>query len=349
VTINRNKLYWRATLFVPRILSGLYNYGDPYLSALKKRFAHKELTYSNPVVNKNYIFNYLAGITNAVSRKLFYSDAYNWDLLIDINKSSDFSTDFASFKKISSPRGLFWADPFVIADNDAYFIFVEEYVHKINKAHLSVLKFDSAGNLLSTVKIIEKPYHMSYPQVFKIEDTYYMIPETSKNKTIELYKCTDFPGKWEFERNIIENISAVDSTLFFYKGNWWLFSSIDQTGKNAGASTELFLYYTDDFRSGKWASHPCNPIISDIRKARMAGKLFFDGDKIIRPSQDCSVRYGKGFGFNNVTKLTETEYEETSEDSFEPVWDKKLKGAHTFNFDKNFTVIDVYSYRKRIS
>ena len=32
-----------------------------------------------------------------------------------------------------------------------------------------------------------------------------------------------------------------------------------------------------------------------------------------------------------------------------PDWDKKLRGTHTLNFDRDFTIIDVYSFRKRFS
>lgn len=44
-----------------------------------------------------------------------------------------------------------------------------------------------------------------------------MVPESSANKTIELWKCTDFPLKWEKYSNLIENIEAVDSTPFTMK------------------------------------------------------------------------------------------------------------------------------------
>ena len=210
------------------------------------------------------------------------------------------------------PRAdIFWADPFVIADDDGYYIFVEEFIYRKNRAHISVLKLDKDGNFLNSRKIIERPYHMSYPFIFKIDDTYFMIPETCKNRTIELYKCIEFPYKWEFDRNIMENISAVDTTLFHYNNKWWLFTAVDQTANISGCSAELFLFFTDDILSGKWESHPLNPIVSDIRTARPAGNIFIQDGKICRPSQNCSGRYGIGFNINHITKLTEHEYEET--------------------------------------
>ena len=356
INVNRNKVFWRATLFMPRIMNGLYKYGDNYLSSLKNKFKsvriNKDKLLQTPsfLTTARYILNYFAITAKHIYKKLFYTDTFNWLLLFDIkNGNNCYSTNFSSFKKISSPKGFFWSDPFVVAKNDNYYIFVEEFIYKTNKAHISVLKLDNKGNLLSSERIIERPYHMSYPFVFKIDATYYMIPETCKNKTIELYKCIDFPYKWEFDRNIMENLSAVDTTLFYYNNKWWLFTSLDQTDNISGCGTELFLFFSDNIFSDDWKNHPNNPIVSDVRTARPAGKLFIHDGKIYRPSQDCSVRYGKGFNLNQVTKLTDTEYDETVLTEVEPVWDKKLKGTHTFNFDKDFTIIDVYSFRKRIS
>ncbi len=43
-----------------------------------------------------------------------------------------------------------------------------------------------------------------------------MIPETSANKTVELWKCTDFPLKWEKHSNLLEGIEAVEIRRHFY-------------------------------------------------------------------------------------------------------------------------------------
>jgi hypothetical protein len=355
ININRNNVHWRNALFIPRIIKGIHKEGKHFLERQKDKFRFATLniemntqTASFLTVSRD-IFNYLTISLRTIYRKLFYTDDFNWQLLFNINHDNeDNLSDFSKFTKLSSPKGTFWADPFVVKENDSYYIFVEEYIYKKHKAHISVLKLDNKGTLLSSDKIIERQYHMSYPFVFRLDNVFYMIPETGKNKTIELYKSTDFPYKWEFERNLMENISAVDTTLFFFNKKWWLFTSVDQTGNISGNSTELFLFFTDNIFSGKWETHPDNPIVSDVRSARPAGKLFIRDGIIYRPSQDCSGRYGKAFNINRVTKLTETEYNETVHTKIEPVWDKKLAGTHTFNFDEDFTVIDVYSFRNRL-
>jgi len=348
ITKNRNKIYWRASLFVPRVLEGLYNHGDSFLNLLKANSSPKNIgKVTRTGMNRN-ISNFLFNVTSSVFKKIIYTDAFNWQLSFEIKQRNSYPVDFSSFKRISPPKGVFWADPFVVVENDKYFLFVEEFIYKKNKAHISVLSLDKSGQVLKSVRIIERPYHMSYPFIFKIDGTFYMIPETSRNRTIQLFKCTAFPDKWEFVKNVMTGLSAVDSTVFYHAAKWWLFTSIDQTDNSVGNSTELFLFFTDDIFSGEWHGHPVNPVISDIRKARMAGKIFVEEGMIIRPSQDCSVRYGRGFSLNQITKLSMEEYEEKEIIQVEPFWDKNIRGTHTFNFDKDFTVIDIYSFRNRL-
>ena len=356
INVNMHSLAWRSALFAPRIMNGLFEFGEEYLNALKSRFLNEKqdnIRPFTPVSLKTAVyslFRYFGAVMKSIFKKLVFTDAFRWQLQFELKDGSSVpSESYGNFRKLLSPKGVFWADPFVIAGDDCYWIFVEEFVYAKDRAHLSVLKLGKDGNLLSSARIIEKPYHMSYPFVFNIGNTYYMIPETSRNKTIELYKCIEFPYKWEFERNIMENISAVDSTLFHYDNKWWLFTAMDQTANISGCSAELFLFYCDDIFSGQWISHRLNPIVSDIRTARPAGNIFMRDGKIYRPSQNCAGRYGIGFNLNHITRLTENEYEETLVTEIKPYWDKSLRGTHTLNSDKGFTVIDAYSFRSRLS
>ena len=71
-----------------------------------------------------------------------------------------------------------------------------------------------------------------------------------------------------------------------------------------------------------------------------AGRLFVDNGRIYRPSQDCSRRYGYGFNLCEITKLTESEYEEIVVSKVEPKWDKNIISTHTINYDDGLTIID---------
>ena len=356
ISLNANKILWRASSFMPMIINGIYRFGDNYLNKLIEKSKNEEIPafieHSSAPSLIPATFNFLSSflvLGQQIFKKIFYTDNFNWILLFKINRNTDvLHNSFISFKKLQSENNKFWADPFIVCKNDRYFVFVEELIYKTNRAHISVLELNEKGDFISSKRVIERPYHMSYPFIFELHNTYYMIPETSGNKTIDLYKCTSFPDKWEVAKNIMNNINAVDTTLFYYMSKWWLFTSIDNTNNISGYDTELYLFFSNDIFTNNWKGHPNNPIVSDARRARSAGAIFVQDDKIYRPSQDCSGRYGNAFNINQILTLNETEYEETRVLKVEPLWDNKLKGAHTFNFDKNFTVIDAYTYRRRI-
>ena len=355
VNINRNKIYNRATMILPRLVMGLAKFGGNYLAMLRGRHCNTMIEDELPVtihdsVHSRELRRYLVKLLLLGFNKLIYTDAFNWKLLIDVAKEGvSKGNDFSSYNVIKRPPRKFWADPFVIAADHKYYVFVEEFVYRTKKAHIAFIELNKKGRYLSSGKVLEKPYHMSYPYTFKVGEAYYMIPETSQNKTIELYKCTDFPNKWEFVMNVMEDVTATDTTPFYYDDKWWLFTTIDSTNGISGCSTELYLFYSDNIFSGQWISHPLNPVVADESNARCAGKLFVRDGVIFRPSQDCSVRYGRGININRVTKLNSREYCEIREQEIRPDWNRKLKGIHTLNSDGAMMVVDVYGFHNRLS
>jgi hypothetical protein len=350
VSKNRNACYWRAVSTILCIIKGVYNYGEAYLERLIKnneKFLAEDSckTSSNFNAVKN-IFKHSWKVSKRVFEKMFYKD--HWDLLYKFNSGySDFSS-FNEFKFLTAPSDRDWADPFVVSEENKHYIFIEEMPYKTNKAHLSVLELDNKGNLLHSTKILEKDYHLSYPFVFKYEDTYYMIPETGQNKTIELYKSSMFPYKWEFVMNLMENVHAADVTLFYRDNKWWLFCCMDNTGKNIGMLDELYLFYSEDLFTTDWQSHPQNPVCTTSKAARPAGRIFIKDGKIYRPSQDSSGIYGRGININEITTLSETEYAETLVKKILPEPSDELKGLHTFNFTDKIMLIDGFRHNKRI-
>jgi hypothetical protein len=342
VNRNRNNYYWKSLSFLPRKLDELYRFEEKQFFDKIAKYNGTQLTslgriYMTPT-NVEMI-RLLSEHSLKMFKDFLFSKFYfkQWFLLF--NLKDDSGDKFSLFNKIIPPKDRFWADPFIIFKNNLYYIFIEEYIYKNNKAHISLLIMDEKGNYKTPIKIIDRPYHLSYPFIFEWKDEYYMIPESMGNKSIEVYKCKEFPYKWEFFIKLMENVSAVDATLFYYQEKWWLFTNI---GENNGASMsdELFLFSSDNPLSVSWKSHPQNPIVSDVRSARPAGKLFLQNGYIYRPSQDCSKTYGYAVKINRVNKLNDLEYEEMEVDSIYPNWDKNITAIHTFNKENKLTIID---------
>lgn len=346
---NYNYVCENGILQISRLIRDLCYNGNDFLNDL--RLKHKNNNHVATVRRLPYISNLEAAknfftvLLRALYRKTVYSERFTWLLILKFG-SHQLPVPIGYDKIINSPDGRFWADPFVLFRNDKIFIFVEDYIFKLNKANISVLELDKEGNLLNNRKILEKPYHLSYPFVFEIDDTLYMVPETSENKTVELYRCDGFPDKWSYVMNLMENVVAMDTTLFLYNNKWWLFTSINEMDYTSEHS-ELHLFYSDNLFTINWIHHPCNPIVADVRQSRPAGRIFIHDNKIFRPSQDCSGRYGKAFNLNQIVKLNETEYAEILISKTEANWLPGLQGTHTYNFDKTVTVMDAYRYFKR--
>lgn len=349
IHLNLDREYNLGSLFMPRIIKGIYEQGPGYLNNLVVRnstYAMKQDITTPPAPsNLQALLNMLLVYCRYVFHKAVYLERQNW--FVAYKKEEDpLINTHEKYTSLIPSGDRFWADPFVIRKDKKTWVFIEELMFATNKGHISVLELDEQGKLMGTSKILEKDYHMSYPFVFEYNHQYYMIPETSENRTVQLYQCEQFPDRWKFVMNLMENRPAMDTTVFFHNNRWWLFTAANESSRFP-EYLELFLYYSNDIFTTNWTPHPANPIVSDIRNARPAGRVFIQDNKIYRPSQDCSGLYGKAYHVNQITNLSETSYNEIIISRTEADWDPRLKGTHTFNFDKDILVTDAFTIEKR--
>lgn len=341
---HRSYYFWATTSFLPRQISLLQRLGEEKYFQETEKFnvAHlREIKDYKPPSNFQTvisIFKIIKRLAKEFVQRFFYEDY--WFLLYSFKQN--IPSDFSEFDKLMPPKDKFWADPHLLQVDGKYYVFIEEFSHAKNKGHISVLELDETGNWGAPVKVLEKDYHISYPFIFKWNNKFYMVPESLANKTIDLYECIDFPYKWNFKQFIMENVSAVDTTIIYYANKWWLFTSIAEN-EAAVPNVELFLFYSDDVFSGEWIAHPKNPIVSDVKRARSAGSMIVKDGMLFRPSQDCSKTYGYGFDLNKVEVLSETDYCERRTMSIRPNWDKKILATHTFANCGDLTVIDAFT------
>ena len=89
--------------------------------------------------------------------------------------------------------------------------------------------------------VIEKDYHLSYPFLFEWEGQCYMMPETAENRTIELYLAVEFPNRWTLDRVLMDGLYAVDATLVFHNGRYWMFDVGHLRGQAERAVRQLHV------------------------------------------------------------------------------------------------------------
>ncbi len=243
------------------------------------------------------------------------------------------------------PRDAFHADPFLFARDGESFLFVEAYPWATRKGVIACARLDPEGRAGLFETVLEQPYHLSYPQVFGHAGEVLMLPETAATRRLELYRATDFPRGWERVAVMLEGLRIADATLLEHEGRWWLFASVAEHG--GSSQDELFAWH-GPCPFGPWTAHARNPLVSDVRAGRPAGRFVQRAGRLYRPAQDSEAGYGAGLVWCEVQALTPQTYREREVtrwrgDDFGP-----YTGVHTFSEAGGFEAIDLKSPRGRL-
>jgi hypothetical protein len=248
-------------------------------------------------------------------------------------------------RPLPPPAEAFWADPHIVQFGDRYLVFIEEVMYASGKGHISVIEVDSAGRASPARTVLEEPYHLSNPFVIEDDGAYYMIPESSGNATVDLYRATSFPDRWTFVEHLLTDINAVDGTLLRAHDRWWLFANVT---RHPGASDgQLELYSSDRLVGGEWRLHPASPLSTDVRGSRPAGAILRRNGRLYRPGQDGSGTYGRAIALYEILELTDTTYREQLVTSIEPNWHDRIRRTHTLAHVGRLTVLDALWLRNR--
>jgi len=225
------------------------------------------------------------------------------------------------------------ADPWLIQNATRLYMFYEEMDDAHSNGRLACVEIlgGSDGQTIQYGErrvILEAPHHLSYPAVFPDgAGNWFLIPESSANRTVDLYIADEFPWRWRKVRTLQQGVKLVDTTpIPRAEGGWWFF-----TGSMIGeAAAEAYLYSSKTI-DGDWKPHPANPICADIQRARMAGPIWRDptSAKLYRPAQDCSIRYGYAITWNEILTLNDDVYKEREAGRIEPSWTPDGLGTHT--------------------
>lgn len=240
------------------------------------------------------------------------------------------------YRLIEPPRDRFYADPCLIQSAGTSFMFFEEYRYTRSIGSIACFELDRAGCAVSQAVVLERPYHLSFPFVFRWAGEFWMVPESSENGTIEIYRAVRFPHEWKLEKLLMGQVRASDSVVFFHEEKVWLMTVMESSQR--GVWDSLHLYYSDSLL-GEWKPHPMNPVVRDASRARPAGAIFADTGRLIRPGQDCSQRYGGAIQFCRIDTLNEKQYRETPVERLVGA-QFAASGTHTYTRDDALEAVD---------
>lgn len=255
--------------------------------------------------------------------------------------------DLGVNQSIPNPKGHFLADPFTVKYKDKHYCFVEDLDYKTHKGSINVYEITSAGAQHIGVAL-DEPFHLSFPYVFQVNNTWYMCPETNQANDIRIYRCTDFPLKWTLHKILMKNVCAADTLLFAHQDKWWMLTNIDTSGLGDYCS-ELHVFYADQFDATYWHPLPQNPVIFDATCARNAGLIIEKGN-LFRSFQTQGFDfYGKSMGIAKIETLSTSHYHETPIRQINPNFNKDVTGTHTFNHQDGLLVFDYNVFENHLT
>lgn len=296
----------------------------------------KSAIYNNPlyrIPNLVNLFKYSISFYTSLANKFFILVLQKllivrndcWTLFI--GKGDFLNSQLFRLKPLKLPKNEFWADPFLYKKDNQVYVFFENYSYKDKKGKISCGLFNGK-KLINIQDVLNLDYHLSYPFIYKDNDELYLIPETSQNQRLEVYKCKNFPNDWELYSTAFENEIIVDSTLLTYNKEKWLFVN-KESFENGPVCNELHIYKIDSLKMDELIPHKQNPVLIDSRSARSAGSFFTYENNLYRPSQSNTEGvYGRALNINIIEKLSIEEYSEKIVKTIKPNFNKNLSSMH---------------------
>lgn len=204
-------------------------------------------------------------------------------------------------KDVTDAPARFVADPFMLREDGRWYMFLEIFNEASRRGEIALATSPDAIRWQYQGVVLREPFHLSYPQVFEWNGTYYMLPETRAASAVRLYRATRFPDEWTFACELLTGPYA-DSTLVRHDGCWWLFAY--------QRDNSLSLYYAPD-PTGPWTAHPSSPIVTNSKTlSRPAGRIVRFQGRLLRYAQDDTRGYGSALRAVQIDEMTTSVYSE---------------------------------------
>jgi hypothetical protein len=272
-----------------------------------------------------------------VSRTLGgHDEIQHWQIGYRVRRTSDVgSLDLGTFTWVESPKGHFYADPFLLERDGRTWLFVEDYSYSTGLGSIAVAEIDDRGHTSPFKVVITSNGHLSYPYVFESDGDVFMIPESAAEGEVRLYRAKSFPLEWEIIK-VLHQGKAVDTSVVDHDGRWWFFTTLIEPRGHAA----MMMLFGSETLTGTWTSHPMNPISRDVRNIRGAGLIRSIEGQLTRPSQDCSQSYGYAFSLQAVNVIDEHAYSERTLARVEPCSSLMMTATHTYNASAGWETVD---------
>ena len=165
-----------------------------------------------------------------------------------------------------------------------------------------------------------------------------MIPEASNSGRVILYRCVEFPRRWERAATLLDGIEAGDATIIQHDGLYYMLSAVRE---GLGGYSDTLAIHCAERLTGPWREHAMQPALIDASAARPAGAMVRDRTGALwRPVQDCTHGYGRALRLARIDRLDTQSFAQTftAKIGSGPLWPGGR--LHTLNRAGRLEVID---------
>lgn len=284
-------------------------------------------------------FEIARNAAKSIYRQCFYSPHWRigWRFVRDGDVWDRHDLGGGEWQVLPNASYRFFADPFPVIWQGRTCLLFEDFDHRRGKGIISAVEFGPDGPEGDVFPVLEEPWHLSYPFMIEDDGELWLIPESSANRTVSIYRAVSVAHRWIKETDLLMDIEASDTTILRYQGRFWMFAAVR---KNMGSFSDSLSIFIADRLLGPWRPHPANPVLVDPASARPAGNMLVRDGRLWRPVQDCREAYGAALGLAEITRLDEHGFEQAVRTVLRPGRHWPGRRLHTLNRAGTLECID---------
>lgn len=250
------------------------------------------------------------------------------------------SSKVGLFKSLPIIKFKWIADPFLFENDGKTYCFAEVASFFTGKGSIYVCCLND--NPITWKQIIKEKCHLSFPNVFRYGGSIYLMPESSGDYCVCLYRCISFPFEWtKLDEPLI--VGKLVDTVFSPSLSLYSYSISEESYK---------LIMFEPIKLNNKLKERAHINDNDL-SVRPAGQIFAHGGKWVFPTQICKNRYGEGPLLNYLSEGNDSFSLEPFAQLTTHYISKKIHphsvGMHTYNKTEKYECIDVQYERFCIS
>ncbi len=255
---------------------------------------------------------------------------------------------FGEFDPVFNDKNYWYADPILFTQNGDSYLFLELFDKRADKGKIAYCRLTDQGPTPFKV-VIDEPFHMSFPMVFEFDGDIYMLPETSSDKSLRLYRASAFPDKWELVQRFDTEGLYVDTVITHVgEKSFGILTCEASPSKEYECRFQKFEICKEG--SGSFSLQEdknFNSVQEFDLLSRNGGPVFeYDGKKYIAAQESSFSEYGLYMNYyeydESSRKLAANpQFKKLSSKNFVVHGAPKGLGVHSYCFNDDYEIVDL--------